>query len=99
LGLRGLPLGHGLVDDAHDVGLLHDQEFFAVDLDLGARPLAEQHAVTFFEIDRNELAGLVAATRTNGDDLALRGLLLGRIGDDDAAGGSWRRCMLCADLT
>jgi hypothetical protein len=24
-----------LIDDAHDVGLLHDQEFFAVDLDLG----------------------------------------------------------------
>ena len=30
---------------AHDVALLHDQELDAVDLDLGARPLAEQHAV------------------------------------------------------
>src|SRR5262249_45690264 len=86
-GLRGLLLGNRRVDDAHDVGLLHDQEFLAVDLDLGARPFAEQHAITFSDIDRNELAGLVAATRTNGDDLALRRLFLGGIRDDDAAGG------------
>ena len=32
--LRGLLLGHRLVDDPHDVGLLHDEEFLAVDLDL-----------------------------------------------------------------
>src|SRR5262249_18137764 len=84
--LRGLLLGNRLVDDAHDVGLLHDQEFVAVDLDLGARPFAEQHAVTFFDIDGNELAGVVAATRADGDDLALRGLLLSGVRDDDAAG-------------
>src|SRR5215469_9055254 len=86
-GLRGLPLGNRLVDDAHDVGLLHDQEFLAVDLDLGARPFAEQHAMTLFDIDGNELAGLVAATRANGDNLALRGFFLGGIRDDDAARG------------
>ena len=33
------------------------------------------------------LPALVAAARTDGDDLALRGLLLGGVGDDDAAGG------------
>jgi hypothetical protein len=69
-GLGGLPLGNRVVNDALDVGLLHDQELFAVDLDLGARPFAEQHAITFFDINRNELAGLVAATRTDGNDLA-----------------------------
>jgi hypothetical protein len=37
--------------DAHDVGLLHDQEFLAVDLDLGARPFAEQHPVTGLYVD------------------------------------------------
>src|SRR5260370_38137679 len=35
----------GAFDDAHDVGLLHDQEFLAIELHLGAGPLAEQHAV------------------------------------------------------
>ena len=73
--------------DAHDVALLHDQEILAVDLDLGARPFAEQHAVADLDVDRNELAGLVAATRADGDDFTLRGLLLGGVGNDDAAGG------------
>src|SRR5246127_667707 len=35
----------GLFHDAHDVALLHDNKLLVVDLDLGARPLAEQHAV------------------------------------------------------
>src|SRR5215204_208785 len=84
--LRGLLLGHRLVDHAHDVGLLHDQEILAVDLDLGARPLAEQHAVADLDVDRNELAGFVAATRANSDDFALGRLLLGGVGNDDASG-------------
>src|SRR5215471_7658944 len=49
----GLLLGHALFDDAHDVALLHDQEIFAIDLDLGARPLAEQHAVADPDVDRD----------------------------------------------
>jgi hypothetical protein len=47
----------------------------------------EQHAVAGLEIDRDQLAGLVTATGTDRDDLALRGLLLRGIGNDDAAGG------------
>src|ERR1700761_9017993 len=86
-GLGGLLLGHGLFDDAHDVGLLHDQEILAVDLDLGARPLAEQDAVADLDVDRNKLAGFVAATRADSDDFTLGGLLLGGIGNDDATGG------------
>src|SRR5215831_7430248 len=34
------------VEHAHDVALFHDEVLDPVDLDLGARPLAEQHAVT-----------------------------------------------------
>ena len=83
----GFLLGHGAFDHAHDVGLLHYQEILTVELDLGARPLAEQHAVTNLKIDRDQLAVLVAATRADGDDLALRRLLLNGVGDDDAAGG------------
>src|SRR5215467_10398974 len=41
LGSGGLLRGLAALDDAHDVGLLHDQELFAVDLHFGARPLAE----------------------------------------------------------
>src|SRR4051812_22375402 len=83
--LGGLALGHdGFVDHAHDVGLLHDQEVLAVDLDLGARPLAEQHAVADLDVDRNELAGLVAAAWAHRDHFALRRLFLRGVGDDDA---------------
>src|SRR5712671_4252100 len=85
--LRGLFLGHGLDHHAHDIALLHDQEFGVVDLDLGARPFAEQHPVTDLEVDRDDPAGFVAPAGTDGDDLALAGLFLGGIGDDDAAGG------------
>src|SRR3989441_817631 len=85
--LRGLFLGHRLDHHAHDIALLHDQEFGVVDLDLGARPFAEQHPVTDFEVDRDDPAGFVAPAGTDGDDLALAGLLLGGIRDDDAAGG------------
>ena len=63
------------------------RQFLTIELDLGARPLAEQHAVTHLDVDRNQLAGFVTAARTNGDDLALRGLFLGGIGNDDAASG------------
>src|SRR5437868_10000200 len=38
--LRGFSCRAGLFDDAHDVGLLHDQEFLTVDLHFGAGPLA-----------------------------------------------------------
>src|SRR5438105_6560177 len=77
----------GLRDHAHDVGLLHDQELLAVELDLGARPLAEQHAVAGLDVDRNELAGLVAAAGADGNHFAFLRLLLGGVGVDDAALG------------
>src|SRR5262249_5933563 len=58
-----------------------------VDLDLGAGPLAEQHAVAGLHVQRDQLAGLVAAAGADRHDFALRGLFLGGVGDDDAAGG------------
>src|SRR6202044_809543 len=66
-----LLLGLGLLEDPHDVAFLHDQVFDAVDLDLGARPLAEQDPIAGLHIQRDQLAGLVAAARADGDDLAL----------------------------
>jgi hypothetical protein len=82
-----------LLDDAHDVGLLHDQQLLAVDLDLGARPLAEQDGVAFLDVRRNALAGLVAGAGADRQHLALHRFLLGRIGDDHAA----RRALLFVD--
>src|SRR6266853_5671062 len=58
-----------------------------VDLDLGARPFAEQHPVTDLEVDRDELSVFVAATWTDGDHLSLSRLLFGGIRNDDSACG------------
>src|ERR1700733_1140555 len=84
--LRRLLLGGRKIrENAHDVALLHDQQLLAVELDLGARPFAEQHAVADLEIDRDQLAGFVTAAGTDRGDLALRGLFLGAVRNDDAA--------------
>src|SRR5215208_8355889 len=59
----GLGLGGALVAHAHDVAFLHDQQLVAVELDLGAGPLAEQHAVADLDAQRDEVALLVAGAR------------------------------------
>src|SRR5262249_57689237 len=56
-------------DHAHDVGLLHDQEVLAVELDFCARPFAEQHPVAGLDVGLDDLAGLVAAAGPHRDDL------------------------------
>src|SRR4051794_29288463 len=72
----GLALcGRLALDDAHDVRLLHDQEFLAVELHLGAGPFAEQDPVAILDVERHELAGLVAGAWPDGDDFALHRLL------------------------
>src|SRR6266702_1207736 len=87
-GLGSLLLGGGNVgEDAQDVAFLHEQELFAGDLDLGARPLAEQDAVANLDVDRDQLAGLVTAARADSGDFALGGLFLGAVRNDDAACG------------
>src|SRR2546423_3918246 len=83
--LCGLLAGGRLIEHAHDVALLHDEVIDAVDLDLRAGPFSKQHAVASLQVDRYQLAVLVAATGTDGDDLALGGFLLRGIGNDDPA--------------
>src|SRR5271166_1294686 len=83
--LRGLLAGDRLIEHAHDVALLHDEVIDAVELDLGAGPFSEQHAVASLQVDRYQLAVLVTAARTDGDDLALGGFLLRGIGNDNPA--------------
>src|SRR5215469_10372403 len=74
------------LDDSEDVRLLHDHELLAFDLDLAAGPLAEQDPVARFDVQGMELAVLTRGAGTNGHHLALHGLLLGSIGNDDASG-------------
>ena len=40
-----------------------------------------------FDVDRDQLAAFVAATRSDSDNLAFLGLFLGGVGNDDAAFG------------
>src|SRR5215207_4507458 len=83
----GLGRGGALLEHAHDVAFLHDQQVLAVELDLGAGPLAEQHPVADLDAHRRQLALLVAGARADGQDLALHRLLLGGVGDDQPALG------------
>src|SRR6266446_2112821 len=77
--------GGGALEEAHDVGLLHDHQFFAVDLDLGARPFPEQHAVAGLDVERLHLPVVPAGTRPDSDDLAFHRLFLSGVGNDDPA--------------
>src|SRR5512137_55867 len=77
--------GKSLLDHAEDVVLAHDQVLLAVDLDLGAGVLAEEDPVSDLHVERLELAVLTDLALAHGDHLALGRLLLGRVGDDDAA--------------
>src|SRR5262245_17994260 len=74
------------LDDAEDVFLTQDEVLLAVDLDFRSRILAEQDAVARLHLEGNDLAILVDLPFAHGDDLALLGLLLRGVRDDDAAG-------------
>src|SRR5262245_39424496 len=82
-GSGGLLFGRRFLDHAHDVAFLHDEDLDAVELHLGARPLAEQHAVADLQVERDELSAFVAAAGADGGDFALRGLFLGGVRNDD----------------
>src|SRR5215813_13120145 len=74
------------LDDAEDVFLTQDEVLLAIDLDLGPRILPEQDAVARLHVERNDLALVVELPPPHGDHLALLGLLLGGVRDDDATG-------------
>src|SRR5579859_503 len=72
-------------DHAHDVGLFHDDQLFAVELDLGTRPFAEQHPVALLDVHRHELAVIAAGAWAARNDLAFHRLFLRGVGNDDAS--------------
>jgi hypothetical protein len=62
--LRGLLPGGRLIEHAHDVALFHDQVIDAVELDFGAGPFSEQDTVARLQLDRDQVALVVAAAGT-----------------------------------
>src|SRR5215469_13187190 len=74
------------LDDAEDVFLTQDEVLLAIDLDLRSRVLPEQDAVARLDVERDDLAIVVQLPPADRDHLALLGLLLGGVRDDDAAG-------------
>src|SRR4051794_18057169 len=76
-----------LLDDREHVVLAHDDDFFAVELDLGAGVAGEDDLVALLDGERGLLAVVEALAVADRQDLAPLGLLLGRVGEDDAALG------------
>src|SRR5215475_3705819 len=79
--------GSSLLADAEDVVLADDEVLLALDLDLGAGVLVEEHPVAPLDLERLELAVLEHLALADGDHLALARLLLGGVGDDDPSLG------------
>src|SRR6266446_5395218 len=84
-GSGGLSCTSSFHQHPHQVAFLHDYVLDAVELDFGPRPLAEQHSVADLDIDRNELAALIATARPDGNALPFLGFFLRGIRDDDPA--------------
>jgi hypothetical protein len=85
--LRKTLSGNTLLEHGEEIVLAHDQVLLAVDLDLGAAVLREQHLVARLDVEGDQLALLVALAGADGDDLRLDGLLLGGVRDEQATGG------------
>src|SRR4029450_12506056 len=86
--LRILGISDSLLDDGEHVTRRQHEHVVAVDGHLGAAVLAVEDGVAHAHTDGDDLTRLLRArTRTYGDDLALLRLLLGGVGDDQAARG------------
>jgi hypothetical protein len=84
-GWKNLGSLDAILEHRENVGLTKDQELVALDLDLRAAVLAEQDDVALFHLGSEAIAALTEAARAHSHDLALLGLLLGGVGNDDAA--------------
>src|ERR1051326_5050955 len=87
--LRLLRALGGAAQNAQNLVFLHDQEIFAVDLDFRSGIFAEQDPVALFYRQGSDLP-FVVTSRAHGNHDALLGLLLGRVGDDNATANRLR---------
>src|SRR5438094_5873281 len=74
-----------LLDDAEHVLFAQDQILLVLDLHLGPGVLAEQDLVAGLHVQGDPLAVVPDLAVAHRDDLALLGLLLRGVGDDNAA--------------
>src|SRR5580698_3771708 len=83
--------GSGACEDAEDFVFLHDDEVFAINLDLGTGILSEQDAVVVMNGQREGLAFIVGAAFSGGNYDTLLRLVFCAVRDNDAAssGGSF----------
>src|SRR5690606_8100459 len=72
------------VDDSQHVAGGQDQVLLTVVLDLGAAVLGVDNDVAHLDIQGDAVALVVDAARAHGQNLALLGLLLSSVGDDEA---------------
>ncbi len=75
----------GALNDAEDLVFTHDEEFFAVELDLGAAVFAEKNAVAGFDVERLAGAVFFILAFAGGDDFAFLRFFLGSVGDEKPA--------------
>src|SRR3954471_19540223 len=80
-----LPSKLVLDDLRENVRLAQDQNLVGADLDLGASVLGEDDLVTLLDIHLDALSVLVTRTGADLQDLAALRLLLGSVGQHDAA--------------
>src|SRR3954451_19908159 len=76
--------GPASADDGENVARGEDEVLLAAVLDLGAAVLAVDHLVADGDVEGDPVAVVVDATRTHAEDLALLGLLLRGVRDDQA---------------
>src|SRR5262249_31627660 len=74
-----------LLENREDIFLAQNEVLLAVDLDLGARVLADEDLVALLDLERLHLAVVEDLAVTDGDDLGLERLLLGGVGDEEPA--------------
>src|SRR4029453_17145566 len=74
-------------DDAEEVLFLQDHVLDAAELDLGTRPFAVTHLVPALPVERLQAAVPQPLALPDGHDLALHGLLLRGVGNDDSGLG------------
>src|SRR5438093_8883167 len=84
IGAASIFLEKRLRQHGQDFVLAEDQDLFAVDLDLGPRVLPEQDLVAHLDVEGDLGAIFKDLAVPDGQDLALLGLLLRRVRDDDA---------------
>src|SRR4051794_23930527 len=88
LNFRILGMGLLLADLGEHVAGVEDQHVLALGRELGAAVLAVDDDIADLDVEGDQLTGVLGPLAgADGQDLALLGLLLGGVGDDETAGG------------